>query len=327
MNELMNDDDETKKKIDRDLLDLFIDNYQPFSLVEERAFKKFARWIPGYQLPSRKTISTVMLSALYNKTKSEMKMVLGPECNYSICLTTDLWTSRSNESYIAITAHYMTDDFEFKTVLLDCCNFHDSNTGENIQEVLKNIVAEWGLTDKIIFAVADNADNVQKAIHNIGWKQFGCYGHILNLIVQDSLTTVQPILEKVKKIVRHFKTSSTALEKLLKAQTDNTAGCIPKRLIQEVPTRWNSTFLMVQRFVEMEQYIRSTMAILKKDLPTLTNDEWNLLSDLIKILQPFHQATETISGENYMNGSLVIVMTRCLLAASDKLLTEPILET
>ncbi|CAG5051160.1 unnamed protein product [Parnassius apollo] len=71
---------ETKKKIDRDLLDLFIDSYQPFSLVEERVFKTFARWIPGYQLPSRKTISTVMLSALYNKTKSEMKMVLGPEC-------------------------------------------------------------------------------------------------------------------------------------------------------------------------------------------------------------------------------------------------------
>ncbi|CAK1604356.1 unnamed protein product [Parnassius mnemosyne] len=84
---------------------------------------------------------------------------------------------------------------------------------------------------------------------------------------------------------------------------------------------------MVQRFVEMEQYIRATLAILKKDLPIPTNDEWKLLSDLIKILQPFHQATETISGEKYMTGSLVIVMTRCLIAASDKLTTEPILET
>lgn len=314
------------KKIDRDLLDLFIASYQPFSLVEERAFKKFARWIPGYQLPSRKTISTVMLPALYHQTKAELKMELGPECNYSVCLTTDLWTSRSNESYIAVTGHYMTDDFELKTILLDCRNFQDSHTSENIQEMLTNIVAEWGLTNKINFAVSDNAANIQKAINNIGWRHYGCYGHSLNLIVQDALITVQPILEKVKKIVRYFKRRSTALEKLLKAQMDDKADCIPKRLIQEVPTRWNSSFHMVQRFVELEQYVRATMAILKIDLLIITNEEWQLLSELTKILQPFDQATETISGEKYMTGSLVIVMTRCLLTVCDKFTLEPFYE-
>lgn len=36
-----------KRQIDNDLADLFIDSYHPFSLVEERAFKKFAKHIPG----------------------------------------------------------------------------------------------------------------------------------------------------------------------------------------------------------------------------------------------------------------------------------------
>lgn len=54
--------------------------------------------------------------------------------------------------------------------------------------------------------------------------------------------------------------------------------------------------------------------------------EWLLLAELTKILQPFDQATETISGEKYMTGSLVIVMTRCLLTACDKFIAEPLYE-
>lgn len=90
------------------------------------------------------------------------------------------------------------------------------------------------------------------------------------MIVQSAITsqeTLQATLEKVKKTVRFFKSSSTALEKLLKAQTGDQPNCVPKRLIQEVATRWNSSLHTIKRFVELEQYIRSTVAVLRKDLP------------------------------------------------------------
>lgn len=58
---------EQKKKIDQDLLDLCVDGFHPFSLVEERAFKKFCRWIPGYKLPIRKTLSNSLLDETYNR--------------------------------------------------------------------------------------------------------------------------------------------------------------------------------------------------------------------------------------------------------------------
>lgn len=57
-----------KEEIDRDLLDLFIKDYQPFSIVEDAGFKKFTKWIPGYELPSRKTISNSMIPALYHES-------------------------------------------------------------------------------------------------------------------------------------------------------------------------------------------------------------------------------------------------------------------
>ncbi|CAH0402536.1 unnamed protein product [Chilo suppressalis] len=314
-----------KRKIDNDVLDLFIDSYHPFTLVEERAFKKLMRWIPGYQLPTRKTISNVMIPALYNKTEETLKTTTLGSIEH-LCLTADLWTSRANESYLAVTCHFITEEFELKTILLDCSNFEDSHTSENIQSVLTDLISKYELTlNKINFIVTDNAANIQRAVTNIGWKHYGCYAHTLNLILQNAITreqTLQSVLDKVKKIVRFFKKNSTALEKLLKAQTNDQPNCVPKRLIQEVPTRWNSSFHMIRRFVELEHCIRSTVAVIRKDLPIITNEEWLLLAEVTKILKPFDDATESMSGEKYMTGSSVIVMTRCLITSCDKLLDE-----
>lgn len=49
---------------------------------------------------------------------------------------------------------------------------------------------------------------------------------------------------------------------------------------------------MIKRFVELEQNIRSTIATIRKDLPIITNEEWQLLAEIAKILKPFDDATE-----------------------------------
>ena len=68
-----------KKQIDRDLLDLFIKDIQPFSIVEDEGFKNLMKWIPGYNLPSRKTISKSMIPALYYENLSVMKDIVSSE--------------------------------------------------------------------------------------------------------------------------------------------------------------------------------------------------------------------------------------------------------
>ncbi|CAK1599122.1 unnamed protein product [Parnassius mnemosyne] len=295
-------------------------NYHPFSLVEERAFKKFARHIPGYELPSRKTVSNIIIPTLYDQTVLRKKEEIN-DIEF-LSLTTDLWTSRVNDAYIAVTGHYITKDLVLKTFLLKCAEFKDTHSSANIQAALLETTNEWNVTNKINFIVSDNAANVKKAIADIGWKHYGCYGHTLNLIVEDALNLVKASLDKVKTIVRHFKTSTAALEKLLKAQLQEKPDIVPKRLIQEVPTRWNSTFAMLQRFVELENQICATVAILRKDLPILTVEEWALFHELCKVLKPFDEATKAMSGEDYMTASTIIVMTRCLRESCNQLLLE-----
>lgn len=301
---------EQKKIIDRDVLKLCIDSFHPFSIVEERSFQKLMRWIPGYKLPSRKNLSNNMLTLLYNETKEKIKPEIAAGCD-AICITLDMWTSRNTETYIAVTGHYINKDFKFKTVLLDCCSFSGSPTAGTIAIEIQKITDEWNLTYKVNFAVSDNAPNITNAVTNVlKWDHFGCYAHTLNSILQDALKSFENSISKAKIIIAFFKKNTVAIEKLNQRQIIESK--VPKRLIQEVETRWNSTFLMLTRFTELKDEIKYTLSFINnKNLPTISEEEWSAFSLLCCILKPFEEIFAN-SCEKYVTGSDVIVVTRIL---------------
>ncbi|XP_072400484.1 zinc finger BED domain-containing protein 4-like [Diabrotica undecimpunctata] len=312
---------ETKKSIDSNLLLLFTMDFQPFSIVEDVGFKTFVQSLnPSYyRLPNRQTISKTLIPALYerclNRTKEAAQNIL------NVCITTDCWTSANNESFIAITGHFIDDKFQMRSILLECDLFEGSHTGTNLSKTLIDVANSWGLQKKVILAVSDNAANIKKAIANTGWEHFGCFAHTLNLTVQDALKLAQGILIKVKTIVAHFKRSNKAIKMLFDTQIKNGVN-IPLKVIQDVPTRWNSTYHIVERFVDLEKSLRSTLGLLDDSLPTISGEEWTILKELCQILEPFADATNCVSGENYMSASLVIVLTRGLLNVCDDLSVE-----
>ncbi|KAJ0170004.1 hypothetical protein K1T71_000880 [Dendrolimus kikuchii] len=313
---------EERKRIDRDLLELFISDYQPFSMVEDKGFKKFAKNIPGYTLPGRKAISAAMIPALYEKCLAEVKETVTQDIR-SVCITTDCWTSSQTESYIAVTAHYIDKDFEPRQVLLECKNMKERHSSANLSQELKRVTDDYGLTTKVIFAISDNARNIEKAIEDLNWKRYGCYAHTLNLIVSYALNPVDVFIENIKKIVAHFKRSTSALDMLLSYQIRNMADSgDPKRLIQQVPTRWNSTYFMLRRFCLLKEAVKHCMAMIDKDWPVISTDEWEIANQLCEVLKPFEEVTSSISGDQYLTGSLVIVMTNCLKAICEDFLEK-----
>jgi hypothetical protein len=72
-----------------------------------------------------------------------------------------------------------------------------------------------------------------------------CCAHILNLIVQDGLKEITDAIQKIRDSVKYFRGSQVRKQSFLNAVTqmslDNKKG-----LRQDVPTRWNSTYLMLE---------------------------------------------------------------------------------
>lgn len=93
----------------------------------------------------------------------------------SICITTDCWSSSAQDSFIAVTAHFVDDDFKFESVRLECCLMQGSHTSVALAEELRRITDKFAVTDKVLIVVSDNAANIKGAVVNeLKWKHFGC---------------------------------------------------------------------------------------------------------------------------------------------------------
>lgn len=78
---------------------------------------------------------------------------------------------------------------------------------------MKEAIAEWGIPEKPIYLVSDNASNMKKAGELLECDvHLGCFAHVLNLAAQKGLKvkSVSNMLARIRKIVGFFHRSSTA---------------------------------------------------------------------------------------------------------------------
>lgn len=300
----------TKKNIDGALLQLFTRDYQPFSVVEDEGFQKFVQALnPAYTLPSRKKISSTSIPSKYEEIKLKLKNMLSHVSK--LCITTDCWTSRNNDSYIAVTAHFVLEG-KFINALLDCKCIKDDHTSQNLATTISNITDEWGVSSKVLFAVSDNAANITGALKMAKMKYMGCAAHKINLIVEKGLDPVEDVLTKIKRIVNHFKSSTKSWNKLTECQSREGISP-PKKLINSMPTRWNSAYYMVRRFVELETPIKMAIALITSDLPVLSSIEWTVCRSLCVVLKPIEEMIQMLSKQKYPPASSVIIMINGLM--------------
>ncbi|KAJ8883758.1 hypothetical protein PR048_015612 [Dryococelus australis] len=145
-----------------------------------------------------------------------------------------------------------------------------SHTSVNLTEQVKHTTDEFHLTDKVLAVVTDNASNMKSAITNeLQWKNFVCFAHTLNLIVQDALG----LLDKIKHVVGFFKRSTTGMDKLVAGQ--KITGLNTKKLIHEI--------------------VKTTVAPI--NIPVLTEEEWTICKQLCLVQKPFEEVTVKISSK------------------------------
>ena len=109
----------------------------------------------------------------------------------------------------------------------------ERHTRENIASRLKDCVSEFGLDRKI----SDNARNMECAGSTCDeWGDFGCFGHTLQLCIKYvlDLPTVSKVVIKGRKLVGHFKHSTTLTAEMRKRQ--KLLGELEHKQIQDVTT-------------------------------------------------------------------------------------------
>jgi hypothetical protein len=90
------------------LSEFIINGNHAFTIVEEPGFVQLIRSLSSVEIPKRMTIRRDIMQ-LYNDLKTKtIELFRNMNCN--IAITTDIWSSLSNDPYIAITAHFFKND-------------------------------------------------------------------------------------------------------------------------------------------------------------------------------------------------------------------------
>ena len=328
-----------KQRLDNLICEMVCLDMQPFTIVEDRGFRNLCKeFDPRYPMLGRRQLTRNCLPKLYQKHFGVVKNELDKA--EFIALTTDDWTSRAGRGYMSFTAHFVDDSWKLQSKVIACSRIKQSQTGEYIVQEVEEFMTKWQIKQKVVAIVTDETKNMMKAgrlLDDI--EHVYCFAHNLNLVVKDTLgalSTLEKARAKVRKIVSHFHHTHKATRQLEDYQTqeieekkkekakqreaETTNGNIekepeakdkasfqrPKKLIQEVATRWNSTYEMLQRFLNLQSHVRRVLTDNWKTELLLSKFEIETIEDAVAALKCFYDATTEMSSEKTTSMAKVV---------------------
>ncbi|XP_019194886.1 PREDICTED: zinc finger BED domain-containing protein RICESLEEPER 2-like [Ipomoea nil] len=133
-----------------------------------------------------------------------------------------------------------------------------------------------------------------------------CIAHILNLVVQDGLKDCDSSVKKVREVVRYVRNSPARLKKF-KDLADWLSIEQRSSLCLDVPTRWNSTYLMLQSALTYQKVFESLESdcSFKSNLGNSIPDfmDWKSVGSLVQLLKCFYDMTIRISDSLYVTSN------------------------
>ena len=161
------------------------------------------------------------------------------------------------------------------------------------------ITDTWG--DEVITADDDEMEDQE---HNI-------------VVTKEKLSE---ITQKARSLIRTFRRSQILTTYLTNERNKTKIG---RRIRNDCITRWNSTYLSLESLLVNKPMVlhlfenKRNLPILPKQKEKLTSlelstDEWAIIDQLVKIFEPFYQATNLLSGSKYPTIGLCLFTMRSI---------------
>lgn len=285
-------------------------------------------------MPTRYHVQKI-IGEMYADQKNELINEL--EGVHYICATADIWSHKSR-SFLGITLHWLEEStLERKSAALCCTRFKHPHDNESIAEKIMMINHEYGIAQKIITTVTDNASNFVKAFMEFGisFDEFACENendvddiefpciqsglglschlrcgsHTFNLIGSSDKNKL------LKQDVRFKKYYDGTFEKLAnlwglsrsQKATQAIFEGIGSAIKKPVCTRWNSEYdSVVHMLAKNKENLKYAMESV--GLEKFTGIDYEFLQEYVKVLKPIAVALDTLQQDKCYFGIYLPVL-------------------
>ncbi|GKE90859.1 zinc finger BED domain-containing protein RICESLEEPER 2-like protein, partial [Tanacetum coccineum] len=171
--------------------------------------------------------------------------------------------------------------------------------------------------DVVVAYLKNKFANWEKSVLEGKWLHVRCTAHVMNLIVQDGLSHIRKSVDCVRAAVKYVRQSPKRFKFKEYAEIEKCLST--KGLILDVPTRWNSTYLMLEtaqkyerefsRYDSEDSHFRDDLE--KTVVPVST--DWANVRRLAKFLKHFYELTlkNCINDVHDKNLSVMAKMMKC----------------
>lgn len=303
------------KKITKLITEMLALDLQPSAMVENAGLNRLLEVLqPQYSLPPSSYFTSTAIPEMYERVKEVVLTHLKEAEGGIVHFTTSIWVSSQTREYLTLTAHWATyessvrpqgQDFHCSALLsvsqIDC--------DQDMQDIPKQLEYLWDswITSSGLkkgFTVTDNA-TIKNTLEDHGHVTVQCFGHTIDLIVSEAIKSqrlVQNLLSIARKICERVHRSAEAKEKLAELQK---AHQLPEnQLIQDVPSKWMTSFFMLERLVEQKIAI-DEMSIECNFREIISCDQWEVMLSVCNALKPFEVASKELSNRTATLGQVI----------------------
>ncbi|XP_033968166.1 zinc finger BED domain-containing protein 4 [Pseudochaenichthys georgianus] len=303
------------KKITKLIAEMLALDLQPSAMVENAGLNRLLEFLqPQYSLPTSSYFTSTAIPDMYERVKEVVLTHLKEAEGGVVHFTTSIWVSSQTREYLTLTAHWATyessvrpqgQDFHCSALLsvsqIDCDqDMHD--IPKQLEYLWDSWVTSSGL--KKGFTVTDN-NTIRNTLEDHGHVAMQCFGHTIDLIVSEAIKSqrmVQNLLSIARKICERVHRSAKAKEKL--AELQRVHELPENQLIQDVPSKWRTSFFMLERLVEQKKAI-DEMSIECNFREMISCDQWEVMLSVCNALKPFEVACREMSNRTATLGQVI----------------------
>ncbi|KAH7672190.1 Tam3-transposase (Ac family) protein [Dioscorea alata] len=226
----------------------------------------------------------VLLKTMNPQYEKISRNTIKNDCMKLISLTSDTWTSNQTIGYMCLTIHFIDANWKLQKRIISFYELEPPYTGLVISDAIFYCLLDWGIQDKVSTITLDNASSNDVVARHLK-SNLNLEANFISR--ENGLKEIEEIIYRIRESVKYLKKSPDCL-------------CI------DVPTRWNSTYNMIDGAIVF-QSVFDQYAVRDANYKWLPSfDDWEKAKKIAEFLEVFHDVTHIFSRTLYPTTNLFL---------------------